>query len=100
MPQHPLIRLRAAGDRCAHRLSDVAGLRDFRRIALYGEFFVPAAIKQQLTLGLDGPPGPLVGVWINRARRDFSDNELLLAELLRPYLQAVRAGGQARRRPR
>lgn len=89
MPQHPLIRLHAAGDRCAHRLSDVTGLRDFRRSALYSEFFVPVAIKHQLTLGLDGPPGPLVGVWINRARRDFSDSELLLGELLRPHLQAA-----------
>jgi DNA-binding NarL/FixJ family response regulator len=29
-----------------------------------------------------------VGISLNRARRDFSDEELLLAELLRPHLQA------------
>ncbi len=101
MPQHPLIRLHAAGDRCAHRLSDVTRLRGFRRIALYGEFFAPAALEHQLSLGLDGPPGPLVGIWVNRARRDFSDDELLLAELLRAKLQtgelaAKRAVARAR----
>jgi DNA-binding CsgD family transcriptional regulator len=88
MPQHPLIRLHAAGDRRAYRLSDVTSLRRFRRAALYGEFFAPAAIHHQLTFGLGGPPGPLVGVWVNRTRRDFSHEELLLAELLRPQLQA------------
>ncbi len=77
----------AAGDRCAHRLSDVTRLRGFRRIALYGEFFAPAALEHQLSLGLDGPPGPLVGIWVTGCRRDFSDDELLLAELLRAKLQ-------------
>jgi DNA-binding CsgD family transcriptional regulator len=88
MPEHPLIRLHAAGDRRAYRLSDVTSQRRFRRAALYGEFFGPAAIDHQLTFGLGGPPGPLVGVWVNRTRRDFSYEELLLAELLRPQLQA------------
>jgi DNA-binding CsgD family transcriptional regulator len=91
MPQHPLIRLHAAGDRRAYRLSDVISLRRFRRGALYGEFFGPAAIHHQLAFGLGGPPGPLVGVWVNRTGRDFSDEELLLAELLRPQLQAGEA---------
>lgn len=88
MPQHPLIRVHAAGDRCARRLSDVTSLRSFRRAELFGEFFGPASIGHQLTIGLSGPPGPLVGIWVNRARRDFSEDELLLAELLRPHLQA------------
>jgi DNA-binding CsgD family transcriptional regulator len=88
MTQHPLIWLHATGDHCAHRLSDVTSMRAFRRGALYGEFFRPAAIGHQLTLGLDAPPSQLVGVWISRARRDFSEDELLLAELLRPQLQA------------
>lgn len=86
---HPLIRQHAAGDRTAHRLSDATSMRSFRRVALYGEFFRPAAIEHQLTLGLDGPPGHLVGIMVNRARRDFSEDELLLAELLRPQLQTA-----------
>lgn len=87
-----------------HVAPDRAGGRDHPRLTrcirahhapapadppLYGEFFGPAAIEHQLTLGLDGPPGPLVGIWVNRAKRDFSDDELLLAELLRPQLQAA-----------
>ena len=65
----------------------MTSLRGFRRVALYGEFFGPAAIGHQLTLGLQGPPGPLIGVWVNRTRCDFSEDEVLVAELLRPHLQ-------------
>lgn len=89
MAEHPLIRLQASGDCHAHRLSDATSMRRFRRFALYGEFFGPAAIGHQLTLGFSGSPRRLVGLWANRARRDFSENELLLAELLRPKLQAA-----------
>jgi DNA-binding CsgD family transcriptional regulator len=86
--RHPLIRLHASGDVCAHRLSDATSMRSFRRGPLYAEFFRPAAIGHQLTLGFEGPPRRLVGVWLSRTRRDFSEDELLLAELLRPHLQA------------
>ncbi len=86
---HPLIRQHATGDCSAHRLSDLTSMRTFRRRPLFGEFFNDAAIEHQLTLGLMGPPGPLVGIWLNRARQDFSEDELLLAELLRPHLQAA-----------
>ena len=89
MVEHPLIGQHAAGDPSAHRLSDVTSMRSFRRAALFGEFFRPAAIGHQLTLGLAGPPGRLVGIWVNRARREFSDDELVLAELLRPHLRAA-----------
>jgi DNA-binding CsgD family transcriptional regulator len=88
MLEHPLIRHYAAGDRSAHRLSDATGARAFHRLGLYVEFFRPLTIEHQLTLGLAGAPGRLVGISLNRARRDFSDEELLLAELLRPHLQA------------
>ena len=87
MSDHPLIRLHAAGDLGAYRLSDMTSTRRFRRAPLYGEFFAPAAIGHQLTLGLEATPRRLVGMWFNRARRDFSDDDLLLAELLRPHLQ-------------
>ena len=89
MTEHPLIHLQASGDCHAYRLSDATSMRKFRRSALYGEFFGPAAFGHQLTLGFDGPPGHLVGIWATRTRRDFSDDELLLAELLRPKLQAA-----------
>lgn len=88
MSQHPLIRLHASGDSHAHRLSDVMSMRTFRRGPLYSEFFRPATIAHQLTLGLDGPPRHLLGVWLNRTHHDFSEDELLLAEFVRPHLQA------------
>jgi DNA-binding CsgD family transcriptional regulator len=89
MTDHPLIRLHAAGDLGAYRLSDTTSMRRFRRAPLYGEFFGPAAIGHQLTLGVEATPRRLAGMWFNRARRDFSDDDLLVAELLRPRLQAA-----------
>jgi DNA-binding CsgD family transcriptional regulator len=89
MLEHPLIRHYAAGDRSTRRLSDAISARGFHRLALYREFFRPLEIEHQLTLGLFGPPGRLVGISLNRTHHDFSDDELLLAELLRPQLQAA-----------
>ena len=105
MAEHPLIHRQANGDCHAYRLSDATSMRSFRRVALYGEFFAPAAIGHQLTIGLPGPPHHLLGIWANRARRDFSDDDLLLAELLRPSLQAAeiavrRASARAALTPR
>jgi DNA-binding CsgD family transcriptional regulator len=91
MTEHPLIRLHAAGDLGAYRLSDTTSMRRFRRAPLYGEFFGPAAIGHQLTIGLEATPRRLIGMWFNRARRDFADDDLLMAELLRPRLQAAEA---------
>lgn len=89
MTDHPLIRLHAAGDLSAYRLSDTTSMRRFRRAPIYGEFFGPAAIGHQLTLGLEATPRRLAGMWFNRARGDFSDDDLLVAELLRPRLHAA-----------
>jgi DNA-binding CsgD family transcriptional regulator len=88
MAGHPLVRLHAAGDLAAHRLSDTTSMRSFRRAAIHGEFFGPVGLDHQLSIGFDGPPGRLLGIWASRARRDFSEDELILAELLRPHLSA------------
>jgi DNA-binding NarL/FixJ family response regulator len=51
-------------------------------------------------IGLSGPPGPARGICLTRAARAFSDEEILLAELLRPRLQAAEqaVNGAAARR--
>jgi DNA-binding CsgD family transcriptional regulator len=88
MLEHPLIRHYAAGDRRARRLSDAISLRALHGLGLHYEFFRPLEVEHQLTLGLTGPPGSLVGISLNRARHDFADDDLLLADLLRPHLEA------------
>ncbi len=88
MLEHPLVRHYAAGDRTARRLSDATSSRAFHRFGLYYEFFRPLGLEHQLTLGLAGPPGYLIGISLNRARHDFADEELLLIELLRPHIEA------------
>ena len=89
--EHPLVRLHATGDLGAYRLSDLTSMRRFHRTPLHREFFGPAGLDHQLALGLEAGPRRLSGVWFNRARRDFSDEDLVMAELLRPRLQAAEA---------
>jgi DNA-binding CsgD family transcriptional regulator len=89
MLEHPLIRDYAAGDRRARRLSDAISLRAMHGLGLHYEFFRPLEVEHQLTLGLTGPPEYLVGISLNRARHDFTDEDLLLADLLRPHLEAA-----------
>lgn len=88
MLEHPLVRHYAAGDRRARRLSDAISLRALHGLGLHYEFFRPLDVERQLTVGLTGPPGSLVGISFNRARHDFVDDDLLLADLLRPHLEA------------
>ena len=45
--------------------------------------------RRRLGIGLSGRPGPVVEICLTRAGPDFSDEEVLLAELLAPRLQAA-----------
>ena len=88
MLEHPLIRHYAAGDRRARRLSDAISSRALHGLGLHYEFFRPLGVEHQLTLGLTGPPDCLVGISLDRARHEFVDEDLLVADLLRPHLEA------------
>jgi DNA-binding CsgD family transcriptional regulator len=88
MLEHPLVQQYAVGDRSARRLSDAISTRRLHNLGLYREFFRALSVERQITLGLAARPDHLVGISLNRGGRDFTDDELLLVELLRPHLQA------------
>lgn len=87
LPEHPLLRhYQATGDLAARRISDVTSQRQFRSLGLYRDFYRPARVDHQLIVSVPAPRGGVISVALNRHRRDFSDQQHELIDLLRPHL--------------
>lgn len=88
--QHPLVRhFVETDDPTPQRLSDFISDLDLRRLDLYQEVFRPLETNHQLGLLLSGSDGLLIGLGVNRRRRDFSDCDLAVVEVLQPHLSAA-----------
>ncbi|HEX5928061.1 MAG TPA: LuxR C-terminal-related transcriptional regulator [Solirubrobacterales bacterium] len=82
--QHPLISVQANGDDRTYKISDFLSRREFHALELYDELYRVLGAEDQIAVGL---PGPLViGIAMNRSRRDFSERDRAMLELLRPHL--------------
>jgi len=97
--QHPLVRFHGyQGGGVAQRISDSVPFAEFRKSALYNEYYRRVRIDHALALPIYVRDGLLVSFVLNRARRDFSDRERALLDLLRPHLarvyQRARISGQ------
>jgi len=85
--QHPLVRFHGyQGGGVAQRISDSVPFAEFRKSALYNEYYRRVRIDHALALPIYVRDGLLVSFVLNRARRDFSDRERALLDLLRPHL--------------
>jgi DNA-binding NarL/FixJ family response regulator len=81
---HPLVRhVVRTGDRAATRLSDVIGLRDLKRLALYQDLYRPLGWNRYLSAGLPGPSTTLRMITIGRGGVDFSDADCVLFDFAR-----------------
>jgi DNA-binding CsgD family transcriptional regulator len=84
---HPLVRFHGyQGGAVAQRISDSVPFAEFRESALYNEYYRRVRIDHALALPIYVRDGLLVSFVLNRARRDFSDRERALLDLLRPHL--------------
>jgi DNA-binding CsgD family transcriptional regulator len=93
--QHPaLIDYRLTGDPRTRRLSDITTQRGLRRLGLWSHVFRPLGIRHQLALPVHASGQRLIGVGLSRIGRDFSDEELAVAELLRIELGRIVAARQ------
>jgi len=98
---HPLVRYHASHpDGPAHRISDSMADRDFRRTALYNEYYRRVGIDRVIALPLWVDDRSLVSFVLNRRGRDFSDGEAELLNLLRRPLAGLFRGAQAVARAR
>ncbi len=67
-------------------ISDALSQRQFRALELYQEHFRHYGIRYQLGIAFAAGPGRKISFGLNRATRDFSEEERTLLELLRPHL--------------
>jgi DNA-binding CsgD family transcriptional regulator len=85
--QHPLVRYHGhEAGRHVHRISDSIAWREFRRGALYADYYRPVGIDHVIALPLYQADGWLASFVLNRRGRDFSDRELALLDSVREPL--------------
>lgn len=87
---HPLVRYHAY-QRGANtqRISDSLPLEQFRRSALYNDYYRRIRIDHAMALPIYVRDGLLVSFVLNRTRRDFTDRERALLDVLRPHLARI-----------
>lgn len=92
MHQHPTLNHFLRNDDSTPRLiSDFLQPREFHRLGLYGEFFRPLGVEDQLavTVASRSSRRP-AAISAHRGRRGFDDDDRALFGLLRPHLIAAR----------
>ncbi len=88
--EHPLVRYHAyQGGRSTQRISDSLSREQFRRSALYNDYYRRIRIDHAMALPIYVRDGVLVSFVLNRTRRDFTDRERILLDVLRPHLAQV-----------
>lgn len=93
--EHPaLVDFHRTGDPSTRRLSDLTSQRRLRRLGLWSHVFRPMGIRYQLALPVHATGPRLIGVGLSRTGRDFGDEELTVAELLRVELGRIVAARQ------
>ena len=85
--EHPLVRYHGYdGGRRTRRISDSIPFDRFRRTALYNDYYRRIRIDNAMALPIYVRDGLLVSFVLNRTRRDFSERERLLLDLIQPQL--------------
>ena len=87
MAEHPVLtyNLRTRDTR-ACKISDFLSHSQFHRLGLYNEFFRPMGVEDVMSFALSGSPSLVIGVGLHRSRRNFSERERRLLNMLRPHL--------------
>jgi DNA-binding CsgD family transcriptional regulator len=88
--EHPLVRYHAyeRGPN-TQRISDSLPLEQFRRSALYNDYYRRIRIDHAMALPIYVRDGLLVSFVLNRTRRDFTDRERALLDVMRPHLARI-----------
>lgn len=85
--QHPLVAYQQqTGESRAVKISDFVTGRQFHRLELYNEFFRHLPVEYQMAVGITIGQDGVIGIGLSRSRRDFSESERLLLNLIRPHL--------------
>jgi DNA-binding CsgD family transcriptional regulator len=83
----------------ALKLSDFLTRRERQRLDFYWEVWRPLRIHDSLRVWLPAPAGRARVVYLERGKRDYTERERSLLELLRPTFIRVQRAAYARRHP-
>ena len=84
---HPIVaHAQRTRDGRAMAISDFLTARQFHATGLYRQLFGPMGIEDQLSIGMVGNAGLMIGLSFNRAGRGFSAPDRAVLNLLRPHL--------------
>ena len=72
------------------KISDLLPRRTFRASELYRVVYGPMGVEFQMAVTLPSAPGTVVGIALNRDRRDFGERDRRLLGLLQPHLAQQR----------
>jgi DNA-binding CsgD family transcriptional regulator len=89
---HPAYAAILNGAHGAFRLSDFMTLRELRRTAFFSEIFEPFGVQHEIVLSLE-VPNHVAGFSLSRDR-DFSDEEVTLAQLIGPQIARAHMNAQ------
>jgi DNA-binding CsgD family transcriptional regulator len=100
LEQHPICQAHARGDFRTLKLSDFFTSRELRRTGLYHDWFAPFDVEHEVELALPAPQWHTRTFVLDRAkgRRDFSERDRLVLDLLKPHLTRLLEKAAARRR--
>lgn len=88
--KHPLVRFHSDNRHGGtHRISDSLSPASFRESALYNEYYLRISIDHAVAMPLFVDRGLLVSFVLNRKRRDFSERDCALLDLVREPLAAL-----------
>jgi len=90
MRRHPLVgHFCRTGDGRAFKLSDFVTRRELRRQPYYDEIHRPIGCEHEIAFWLGGVSLPVSAFALHRARRDFSERERLLLNLVRAHVMEI-----------
>lgn len=96
LPQHPhLIYYQQTGDASAVTLSDLLTQRQFHALEVYRELYRPMRVEYVMNMVLSGHRPGLIVIALHRSRRDFSEQDRLVLNLLRSHLVQAYANAEA-----
>jgi DNA-binding CsgD family transcriptional regulator len=97
LDQDPIKHGRGRREVRALKLSDFLTRRERRKLEFYWYVWKPLGIDDSLRVWLPAPAGSARVIYLERGKRDFTERDRSLLELLRPYLIRVQAAAAARR---
>jgi DNA-binding CsgD family transcriptional regulator len=81
----------------ALKFSDILSMRELRRLELHAYVCRPLGVDYVMKLFLPARDGIAAALVFDRGRRDFSERDRLVLELLQPHLASLRVAAHNRR---